>query len=132
MRSIVALLAALSFAVTACTGEAGADDDSTTGPGRLQRAAAYVENVQFIFMESYPVQVRATIVGTVPTPCHEAVAEVTATDGDTVTVDVYSLVDPGAVCAEVLEPFEVTVDIGSFETGDYTLTIGDARYPFTI
>ena len=129
MKKYVAVVIAMAFAAAACNGSAEADEGS--GSDRV-RGPAFVEDVQFVFLESYPVQVRATIVGNLPTPCHEAVAEVTDSDGTTVTVDVYSLVDPQAVCAEVLDPFEVTVEVGSFETGEYVLIIGDAEYPFTI
>ena len=129
-KSIIALALAAALAAAGC----GGDDADAAEPGDQAKGPAFVEEVQFIFLESYPVQVRATIVGTVPTPCHEAVAEVTDTDAGagTVTVDLYSLADPDEVCAQVLEPFEVTVDVGSFETGDYTLIIGEAEYPFTI
>lgn len=130
MKRLTILVAALALAAVACNDAAGADEGSD--PGDRVRAAAFVDDVQFVFLESYPVQVRATIVGNVPTPCHEAFAEVVGTDGTTITVDVYSLVDSDAVCAEVLDPFEVTIDVGSFESGDYTLVIGDAEYPFTI
>jgi hypothetical protein len=131
MRHLGAVALALALAATACSGGAGAGDDGNDPADRI-RTAAFVQNVQFIFLESYPVQVRATIIGEVPTPCHQAAAEVTGHDGATITIDVYSLVDPEAACPQVLDPFEVTVDLGSFETGDYTLVIGNAEYPFTI
>ena len=44
----------------------------------------------------------------------------------------WSEIDPEVMCAQVLEPFEVTIPIGSFETGSYGLVVGDDRYPFEV
>ena len=43
-----------------------------------------------------------------------------------------TLTDPDAVCIQVLEPFEITVDIGDFETGEYLLAVNGVDYAFTI
>jgi hypothetical protein len=100
-------------------------DEQITGP-------VYVDGVEFIFLESYPVQVRAIIRGSVPTPCHTAQAVVGERDGNRVPVTISSTAPADAVCAQVLEPFELTVAVGSFETGDYVVEIGGVDYPFTI
>lgn len=101
------------------------DDGPVTGP-------AFVETVDFLFLESYPVQVRAIIRGSVPTPCHTAGAVVGDRKGNRIPITVSSTAPTGAVCAQVLEPFELTVAAGSFETGDYVVEIDGVEYPFTI
>jgi hypothetical protein len=40
---------------------------------------------------------------------------------------VYSLVKPGIACAAVLQPFSVTVPIGSFSSGSYTVFVNGLR-----
>ena len=95
-------------------------------------APAYVESVEFLFLESDPVQVQAIVTGSLPTPCH-----VPAWAWDTVAstapaIIVYSTVDPEVMCAQVLEPFEQTIPIGSFETGTHVLTVNGQPYPFDI
>ena len=124
MRKIVVLAIALAVAATACGDSASADD----GAPEPQAGPAFVEDVEFVFMESYPVQVQAIIRGSLPTPCHELVVEQPADP----IVDITSTVDPEVVCAQVLEPFEVTVFIGSYESGEHVLTVNGTEYPFTI
>ena len=101
------------------------EPDPVAGP-------AFVDDVQFVFLESYPVQVHATISGHVPTPCHSPDAAVDERDGNRIQVTVGSTVAADAVCAQVLEPFEITLPIGSFESGDYVVEIDGAEFPFTI
>lgn len=127
MRIIAITVLALSVAACADT---PATTSTTTLPG--DRSPAYVESVEFLFLESDPVQVQAIVTGSLPTPCH-----VSAWAWDTVAstapaIIVYSTVDPEVMCAQVLEPFEQTIPIGSFETGSHVLTVNGQPYPFDI
>lgn len=127
MRIIAITVLALSVAACADT---PATTSTTTLPG--DRSPAYVESVEFLFLESDPVQVQAIVTGSLPTPCH-----VPAWAWDTVAstapaIIVYSTVDPEVMCAQVLEPFEQTIPIGSFETGSHVLTVNGQPYPFDI
>ena len=65
---------------------------------------------------------------------HEDVPLENAEDGSDYTIMVWSVApDPGTVCAQVLEPFEVVVPIGNgFEPGDYTVTVNGETHPFSI
>jgi hypothetical protein len=46
-------------------------------------------------------------------------------------VDVYSLVNPSQVCVQVLEPFEESIDLGTFPAGHYTVWVnGDIAGEF--
>lgn len=98
------------------------------------RGPVYVDSVELVFMESYPVQVRAIVAGNLPTPCHTADWRVGETGADgSVTLEVFSTVDdPETACIQVLEPFKITADIGSFTTGQYLLVVNGVDYPFTI
>jgi hypothetical protein len=42
-------------------------------------------------------------------------------------VEVYGLVDPGVMCTEVLQPFDVTIPLGSFPTGHYSIFINGSQ-----
>ena len=132
MRKLAILTIAVALAASACWPfETGDGDEPTPSTGPVVSGPAFVEDVEFVFLESYPVQIRAIVRGSLPTPCHELVWNLEPTDGGA-EVEIGSAVDPGAVCAEVLEPFEVTIDVGSFETGEYTLIVNGESYPFTI
>lgn len=54
--------------------------------------------------------------GSLPTPCHVPVWDVTR-DGTRVDVSLASAVEPERVCAQVLEPYEITIPLGEFEVG---------------
>jgi hypothetical protein len=132
MKRALLLTLALAVLAAAC-GDAKADtgDTTTTGDGRQALDPAYVETVALLFLESYPVQVRAVVTGNLPTPCHTLRWDL-AEDGDTIVLELSASYDPTETCAQVLEPFEVTVDVGSFETGSYTLMVNGEAHPFDI
>jgi hypothetical protein len=74
----------------------------------------YVESTQILYLESWPVQVTLQVSGTLPTPCNDAVWEVSAGD-EVIDVRLWSEVDPEVMCATVLEPVELSIPLGSYE-----------------
>ena len=108
---------------------------TTTRPGDpgFVRGPVYVDSVELLLLESYPVQVRARLQGALPTPCHRLAWDLSAPDArGRITLDVYSTADPGIACIQVLEPFEQVIDVGSFTSGSYVLVVNGVEYPFTI
>ena len=138
MRRLALLITAIALGTAACRPfTSGASDDtpatSQTPGGAMVPRPVFIDEVEVLLLESYPVQVRAIVRGNLPTPCHRLVWTLgePGTDG-TIALDLASEADAGAVCAEVLEPFEETVDVGSFTSGDPTLLVNGTEYPFTI
>ncbi|MCY4621762.1 MAG: hypothetical protein OXD34_08010 [bacterium] len=125
---------------TAGTRPEPVEETTTTTIGADEPAAedlpAYISHVEVLILESFPPQVSVEIDGDHPTPCHESLTEVTEVteEGNDYTVMVWSVPpEPGTMCAQVLEPFEVVVAIGNgFEPGDYTVTVNGETYPFSI
>jgi inhibitor of cysteine peptidase len=138
MRRLALLITAIALGTAACwpfTSGASDDAPTTSQPpgGATVSGPAFVDEVEVLLLESFPVQVRATVRGSLPTPCHRLVWTLGEPGADgSITLDLASEADAGAVCAEVLEPFEETVDVGSFTGGDYTLVVNGTEYPFTI
>lgn len=114
MRTLFApVLAAL--VLVAATGNLTQASGSTTAAG--DPGPVYVDSTEILYLESYPVQVELLVNGSLPTPCHEIEYEVQ--DGvDSIDVLLWSVADPEMVCAAVLEPFELVIPLGSFETAD--------------
>jgi len=114
-----------------------ADDDTTTttrpdGSGATP-GPAYVDSVDLLMLESWPVQVRALVKGNLPTPCHQLAWDLSGPDASgRIVLDVYSTTDADVICIAVLEPFEQSVSIGSFTSGSYVLVVNGVEYPFTI
>ncbi|MFZ5880170.1 MAG: hypothetical protein ACOY0R_12430 [Chloroflexota bacterium] len=90
----------------------------------LTRGEAFIDSHQLLTLESHPLQFNLTLTGSLPTPCHQLRVTVSSPDaGNMIAVEVYSVVDPAAVCAQVLQPFEAMVPLGSYPSGRYFLHI---------
>jgi hypothetical protein len=120
------VLAVLLAACAPEPGNAGAD-----------REPVYIDSADLLIAESFPVQVRLHIVGNLPSPCHEFQFEVEASDGENqIHVTAYSTIDPAAMCAQVLQPFDQTINISmaSGANGTYSVwlngeQVGEFSYP---
>src|SRR5687768_12997691 len=117
METLIALL--LSLLVLA--GSAAEGSPPTGGPDVApaggEEGPVYVDSTDILYLESWPVQVRLVVTGSFPTPCHEASWAVEQT-ADGISVRLWSVSDPDAICIDVLEPFEVSIPLGSFESAN--------------
>ncbi|MBM4424463.1 MAG: hypothetical protein FJ030_13930 [Chloroflexi bacterium] len=94
------------------------------GDADLARGTAFVERAQIIIAESFPPQYFLSVAGSLPSPCHQLRVSVSPASGQSrITVDVYSVADPYAVCSQILQPFEVNVPLGSFAAGEYEVWV---------
>jgi hypothetical protein len=101
------------------------------------QANAYVNDTQLLILESYPVQILLSVSGELPTPCHEFRYEISQPDAENqIFVEIYSVVEPGQVCVEVLEPFaeNISVPVEDLPDGIYTVyvngeLVGEFSYP---
>jgi hypothetical protein len=83
------------------------------------------------------VQVILYVEGELPTPCHELAVEVMPPDEQNqIHIQMYSEVEAGAICAQVMEPFEANVSIpmAGAPDGVYTVVlngevVGEFSYP---
>lgn len=90
--------------------------------GNLTRANVFLElkDSEILVMESAPVQVNVLLKGNMPDPCHELrVIPTTDEANKRVDLEVYTLARKGGACITVLQPFEVTISLGSFSGGKY-------------
>jgi hypothetical protein len=94
------------------------------GDAQMMRGEAFINEISLVIRESFPPQISVTILGDLPTPCHELRAEIAAPDAENkIMVSAYSVVDPNLACAQVLEPFEESIDLGTFSTGHYSVWV---------
>jgi len=90
----------------------------------LIRGNVYINSTELLIRESFPPQISLGISGDLPTPCHQLRVEISDPDPENrISADVYSLVDPGRACIQVLKPFQKYIDLGTFPTGHYTVWI---------
>ena len=119
------------------------NSDTPTAPGpapydprpedsALTRGSVGIERTDLMSMESFPRQFSLLIKGELPTPCHELRLQVGQPDRDgNIAIEAYSVVDPNAICEQVVQPFEVTLPLGSFPDGQYKVLVnGEAVADF--
>ena len=101
-------------------------DDTLPRPGdkALHRGTVYLDSADLLTLESYPLQFSLALAGNLPTPCNHLRVAVSPPDAENkIVVNVYSVVDPNAVCIQMLEAFEVSIPLGSYPSGHYTLWV---------
>ena len=90
----------------------------------LARSIVYIKEASLIIRESFPPQISLVLIGDLPTPCNQLRVVVGTPDEENkIMVEVYSVIDPNQVCTEVLEPFEESIDLGTFTTGHYSVWV---------
>ena len=141
MRSIsfVLLVAAVLLSACAPQGDTTASSETPSAPGSsdyaprttdgsLTRGSVYISSVDLLTMESYPLQFSLSLKGNLPTPCNELRVSVAPPDkANKIAVEIYSVVNSNAMCAEVLQPFEVNIPLGSFPAGHYSLLVNGQK-----
>jgi hypothetical protein len=96
----------------------------TPADSNLMRSNVYLDSADLLTLESYPLQFTLVLSGDLPTPCNQLRVDVSPPDAEKkINVDVYSVIQPDMACAQVLEPFEKNIPLGSFPTGHYTLWV---------
>ena len=98
----------------------------------LLRGTVYLDSAQLLIKESYPPQISLVMMGNLPDPCHTLRVNVSTQDAENrIRVDVYSLTDSSTICVQVLEPFNVSIPLGDFPAGHYTVLVnGDMAGEF--
>jgi hypothetical protein len=110
-------------------------DGSFTLVEATRRNPAYVDDVDVLILESFPVQLRAVVSGHKSVPCVELEEPAVIRDGNTFTIVLAETpLDPLILCAQVLAPFEVTValDATGLEAGTYTVVANGVETTFTL
>jgi len=147
MKKTITLLLVLVFAITACAPEADDPVSSSlsypnasypnnsippeqnsylpqTEDQSLTRGAAFVDFKEVLTLESFPLQFLLHLTGSLPTPCNQLRVAVSPPDAENkILVDVYSVSNPDKICMQVIEPFDVSIPLGSFPEGTYTLWV---------
>jgi hypothetical protein len=150
-RLALSLCVALgAFGCTAGPGTGGSDGDSAAAPATPGATApvagdgtqtpntgtpggkAYVESVEVMLLESFPLQVRVAIGGQLSDACTTLGEPAARRDGDTFHVELPTYRADG-MCAQVLVPFatSLALDVEGLPKGTYAVVAGDQRATFT-
>jgi hypothetical protein len=82
-----------------------------------------------IAVEERDGQYIAIIEGDLPDACSEICGHEQTVSGNTINIDIYSINPEDTMCAQVLTPFDVELqlDIAGLEAGQYTLTLNETH-----
>ena len=105
----------------------------TTG-GTTIEGEAMVDSVEVLILESFPVQVKVNVKGSLADAC-TTVGDVTTTrDGNTFNVKITTTRPADAMCAQVITPFEenITLDVKGLQKGTYTVDVNGVTETFEL
>ena len=98
------------------------------GDDKLLRGNVFIDAMDLLSLESFPIQVMLNLEGSLPTPCHQLRVAVSPADRQNqIQVAAYSLADPRGVCTQMLKPFAASVPLGSFSAGTYTVLVNGKK-----
>jgi len=130
MLSIILAMVLLA----ACAPGAFNDPPAPKGSGEFIRGKAVVENVEIMFLESFPLQVHIVASGYLPDPCTEIDEISVERDVNRFEVLITTLREAEVMCIQVIEEFEqnIPIDVYGLHAGDYTVTVNgiDAEFTF--
>jgi len=94
------------------------------GSQGMMRGHAFPDAMALNVEPGTPAKVSLRLKGDLPTPCHILQVDMAAPDSENrIQIEVYSLVDPNKMCAQVLVPFEQELVLGSFSGGKYSVWV---------
>jgi hypothetical protein len=90
------------------------------GDENLKRSQVFLElaSSKLVVNGTGPLEVSVILNGNLPDPCHQLrVVVMGANENNSINLEVYSLAESGKACITVLEPFEVSIPLGSYSDG---------------
>ncbi len=101
----------------------------------MLRGEVFIDGVDLLIRESFPIQLAVIIKGNLPTPCHKLRVDVSRPDEQNrIAVLVFTVVNPDEICIQVLSPFEEQVQLTNLTEGTYSVwvngsRVGEFKYP---
>ncbi len=84
--------------------------------------------------KSNPPQFFLEVRGALPTPCHQVRVQTSPGTHHQIAVEIYAVVDPQAVCNQMVKPLELNIPLGRFPAGTYQVwlnakPVGEIQVP---
>jgi hypothetical protein len=116
------------FILCACTLHKAGDGTKAPDGSAVEKGEVWVDfdSTQILLKESFPMQVEIIVSGDLPPPSHELRWEVEDADASkAIYVTIYSEINTGETCAQLLEPFTQAIPLGDFEDTGYSIWVND-------
>jgi inhibitor of cysteine peptidase len=102
-------------------------------PGSKQNV--FVDDLQILIMESFPVQISVIVTGNLPDGCTSIVgSKAEMVDDTTFFISIFTERPEDMMCTMALVPFEesISLDVHGLPAGDYTVKGFDVEESFTL
>ncbi|MEJ2011220.1 MAG: hypothetical protein P8X64_03225 [Anaerolineales bacterium] len=134
MKKLALLTALLLTAIlAACAGGTIEPTPTIPSDGEVLHGKATVEEVDIVFMESFPLQVRVTAKGYLADSCTTIDEVIVNRVERTFTVEITTARPAHAMCAQIVQPFEksIPLDVYGLPAGDYSVDVNGVTAGFT-
>ncbi|RIK42555.1 MAG: hypothetical protein DCC55_08600 [Chloroflexi bacterium] len=114
--------------------EIGVEEPASAPAGETVVGQALVDGVEVQLLESFPVQANAVVRGFLRDACTEIGEIRQRFTGDTFYIEIITVRDASAMCAQVLVPFEesIPLDMAGLPAGDYTVEVDGVQASFEL
>jgi inhibitor of cysteine peptidase len=126
---LILLIVSIAVARLATDSTGAANDEPGNG---FVTAPVTVETIDVLLLESFPVQVMVQVQGYLPDPCYETQDPVIERDGNRFVVEIIGKRETDAVCAQVIQPYEESINLGPVDPGDYTVEVNGVVKEFRV
>lgn len=109
-----------------------ANTNTLIGDESMTAVPTVIESVDVRVLESFPPQLSVQITGYHPDSCEFPVEVETTTVDNTITVEIYRNIPPNVRCAGESVPYETSINLGSFDPGDYTIDVNGTIVEITL
>ena len=96
------------------------------------RVPHVIDSVDVQLLESYPVQVQLEVSGYQSDGCETEVFVDVERRDDTIQVEIYRVLPPFVACPMMIVDYAETISLGTFEPGDYRVTVNGVSVEFTV
>ena len=94
---------------------------------QMLKGQAFLDNAHVLTLESFPPKYRLSIQGNLPTPCYKLRVRLDKVESNNIYIEVYSVVSPEAICAQVLEPFDASIPLLGLPSGISIVWVNGAQ-----
>ena len=124
-RGMLLLIVGLVFLLTSCT--------MTTSTPTPRSGVVTIERVEFVVLESYPLQVQAHITGYLGDGCTTFAGISQQREGHVITIMVKAVHSGAEICTAIAPMLDQSVMLeGSFTPGQYTVIVNGTAYQLTV
>ncbi len=145
-RKLLIIFLTMIFVVAACLPLPAPDADVPVSSDDITQPTPTVDHVKYelgeraivesadpMFLESFPLQVRVLITGSLPDGCTTVYRAESTRENDRFTVRIFTLRERDAMCTQALVPFDISVplDVVGLPAGTYRVMVYDFNTEFT-